>query len=117
MKIQLLTALTVLALSVTTAQAGRSGGHKSGTDLTNNSKNALAIGGKASASSSYRGKNGGKDTLDGTGGRAIAGSIYLTGGACACDFDDVKNRSKNAIAVGNATAGSIHVSTMARGYK
>jgi len=103
MKIQLLTAVTVLTLSATTAQAGKS----HGTDLTNNSRNALAIGESAGGAGALGGFG-----IDYSGGRAIAGSIYLTGDACACDFDDIKNRSRNAIAVGEATAGSIHVNTM-----
>lgn len=110
MKIQLLTAVTILALSATTAQAG--GGKSSGTDLSNKSNNALAIGNTVGSSNALGGFN-----ITSSGGRAVAGSIYLEGGACACDFDNVKNRSKNAIAVGRATAGSIHVNTMVGGYK
>ncbi|MEB8432326.1 hypothetical protein OO007_08805 [Cocleimonas sp. KMM 6892] len=106
MKIQLLTAAVVIALTSSTAFAGKHHGSKGGgTDLSNKSKNALAIGDSTGASSSL-GFN-----VNSSGGRAIAGSIYLTGGACACDFDKIKNRSKNAIAVGQATAGSVHVDT------
>lgn len=103
MKVQLLTAVAILALSATTAHAGK---RSHGTDLTNNSKNALAIGDSQGGAGALGGFS-----IEKSGGRAIAGSIYLTGGACACDFDDVKNRSRNAIAIGKATAGSIHVDT------
>ena len=120
MKIQLLTALTVLALSATTAHAEKSYGYSSGTDITNNSRNALAIGkstaGGSSTSNGAFGIGGGSSShyLTVDAGRSIAGSIVLEGGACACDFDDIKNTSRNAIAVGNATAGSIHINTMVK---
>ncbi len=71
--------------------------------------------GSESTSNGYHGYGGGSTSsyLTVDAGRAIAGSIVLEGDACACDFDDLKNRSRNAIAVGNATAGSIHINTMA----
>ncbi|GAA0398689.1 hypothetical protein GCM10009133_04420 [Cocleimonas flava] len=114
MKIQLLTAVAILALGVTSAYAGggRHHGGGGGTDLSNKSKNALAIGKSSSGGSSSGLLGSSSSYLNVSAGRAIAGSIVLEGGACACDFDDVKNRSKNAIAVGNATAGSIHINTM-----
>jgi len=100
MKIQLLAAVTVLALSATTAQASRS----SGTDITNDSKNALAIGETTGAVHGA--------AIKYSGGRAIAGSVVLEGDACACEFNKLNNTSKNAVAVGAATAGSIHIATM-----
>lgn len=113
MKVQLLAAVTILAFTSTAALAsGKGHGPKpqSKTTLDNYSKNALAIGDTAgSAGSGYTGF-----TIDSSGGRAVAGSILLTGGACACEFDTVINTSHNAIAVGNALAGSIQVSTMGK---
>lgn len=114
MKVQLLTAVAILALTSTSAFATKGYGPKpqpaSKTTLDNYSKNALAIGDTAgSAGSGYTGF-----TIDSSGGRAVAGSILLTGGACACEFDTIINTSHNAIAVGDALAGSIQVSTMSK---
>ena len=104
MKIQLLAALTILTFSATTAQARGNGQAPSGGSvISNDSKNALAIG---DASGSGHGIN-----ITESGGRAVAGSIYLTGAACNCDFESLTNVSRNAMAVGNATAGSIQIST------
>ncbi len=110
MKIQVLTAAAlVIALSSTTAFAGKS--HGKAPKLTNNATNSLAIGdtvvGEGYISDTSAGLGFGA-----AGGRAIAGSIYLENGACNCKLGDMKNTAKNSIAVGNATAGSIHINTM-----
>jgi len=113
MKIQLLTAVTVLALSSSAfAGGGKGHGPKPQTNLNNMSNNSLAVGGETLIGSADL---TGLDLAYNRGGRAIAGSIYLEGGACACDFGNIKNVNRNAIAVGRATAGSVHVNTY--GYK
>lgn len=105
MKIQLLTAVTIFALSATSAQAMRGSGSAPG-GITNDSTGALAIGGETLlGSSSYYSS----DVAYNNGGRAIAGSIYLEGDACACELGAVSNTSVDAVAIGSATAGSIHV--------
>ena len=113
MKVQLLAAVTILAFTSTAALASSGKGYgpkpKSKTTLDNYSSNALAIGDSAGHSGALGGFG-----IDYSGGRAVAGSILLTGGACACEFDTIINTSHNAIAVGNALAGSIQVSTTAK---
>ncbi len=109
MKIQVLTATAlVFALSSSTALAGKS--HGKAPKLTNKATNTLAIGdtvvGGFYASESYA-----EAGFGAAGGRAVAGSIMLEGSACKCRLGDMKNTARNTIAVGNATAGSIHVNT------
>lgn len=120
MKIQLVTAATVLAFSSTAFGLGMGGHHggRPGTTIDNKTKNSIAVGkmqtGGAS-SHSLSGPYGGSGSaasnsyLSVDAGRAIAGSIVLETDACACDYKSVKNRSKNNIAIGNATAGSVHL--------
>jgi len=117
MKIQLIVAASVLALS-SSAFAGKGHGPKPQTNVNNNSTNALAIGGETlvGAGVIVPGVGGAAALGYNNGGRAIAGSVYLEGNACACDFGNLKNKSMNAIAVGQATAGSIHVNTMSKHY-
>lgn len=100
MKTQLFVAAMVLALGSTTASAHRSGG-----SISNTSTNALAVGGETLIGSADW---DGVDLGYNRGGRAIAGSVYLDD-ACNCKFKSIKNNSRNAIAVGKATAGSVHI--------
>lgn len=101
MKIQVLTATAVLALfTVTSAIASEE------IEATNDAKNSVAIGGD-----SYGGVDSGGfphgDSFRAQ-NEAIAGSIIIDN--CDC-FDDMylTNKSRNALAVGNAGAGSIIV--------
>jgi hypothetical protein len=114
MKIQLLTAATILALASTSVYAG-GGRHHNSSGISNDSTHAMAVGkstsGGASSSSGFFGSSAGSSYMTVDAGRAIAGSIVLEGGACACDLDGLRNKSRGAIAVGNATAGSIHINT------
>jgi len=107
MKIQLL-AITAAALFAISATSAHARGHGSapashGSTITNNSKNALAIGDSSGAGYGV--------SVTSSGGRAVAGSIFLTNQACDCNFDSITNRSLNAMAVGNAVAGSVQIST------
>ena len=117
MKIQLLTAAVIMAIASTSAFAGGGRSHGGG-GLTNNSSNNLAVGGDTllvGVESRRHGADEGFLAFN-SGGRAIAGSIYLEGDACACDLGKVSNRSRNNIAIGEATAGSIHVNAAMRGH-
>ncbi len=99
MKIQVLTASVLLALFATTSASA----HSTKLTATNNAADSIAV--------------GGLDSVGGTGfpaplgatlstGIAIAGSIVVDD--CGC-YDDVtlRNKSRKALAVGNAGAGSI----------
>ena len=118
MKIQLLTAVAVLTLSTSAfAGGGPSHGPAPQTNVSNNATNSLAIGGETLIGAAAIGASGAAGALAyNSGGRAVAGSVYLEGNACNCDFGSIKNVSKNSIAVGTATAGSIHVNTMGHSY-
>ena len=113
MKTQLLVAAVILALTSTTAFAGKSHGSKGGT-IQNNTRNSLAVGGDTLiVTASHR---GGLGLAYNSGGRAVAGSVYLEGDACACNFKSIKNNSRNNIAIGEATAGSVHINKAMKHY-
>lgn len=117
MKIQLLTAATILTLSTSAFSMGGGSGHGPApqTNVSNNATNSLAIGGETLIGAAAIGAGGAAGALAyNDGGRAVAGSVYLQGSACNCDFGQLTNTSVNAIAVGTATAGSIHVNTTGR---
>lgn len=123
MKIQhILTAAVIIALTSTSAFADRGMGKKGGTTLKNVSHNNLAVGGDTlivavGYRQGYKGTSGEGFLAYNSGGRAIAGSIYLEGDACDCDFKSLVNKTHNNIAIGEATAGSIHVNkAMKKGY-
>lgn len=103
MKIQLLTAAVILALTSTTAFAGKS----HGSSIKNNTRNSMAVGGDTLIVTA--GHRQGLGLSYNSGGRAVAGSVYLEGDACACDFKSIVNNTRNNIAIGEATAGSVHI--------
>jgi len=102
MKIRTLTAVTLLALfASTSASAGRLV-----VNTTNNSTDAIAVGGSTLSTYSLFGFSGVDLEL---GGRALAGSVSVNadGVGCGCDrVITVKNDSSGAIAIGQASAGS-----------
>lgn len=107
MKIQLLAA-ALLALSSSTFASS----YGPAPTVTNNSTDALAVGGETLLAAGQQvGYSSGAEIAYNHGGRAIAGSIYFEGDACSCDFGDILNNSTGAVAIGAATAGSIHVNT------
>jgi hypothetical protein len=115
MKTQLLAATVIIALTSTSAFAGKSHSDKGGSTLKNNTRNSLAVGGDTLIVTA--GHRQGLGLAYNSGGRAVAGSIYLEGDACACDFKSVVNNTRNNIAIGEATAGSVHVNkTMSKGH-
>lgn len=112
MKIQIIVAAAILAFVSTSAFAGGGRHQSKGTYVDNDARNSTAIMSSRGGSDHDRKGNDGRD---GARGLAIAGSIVLEGGACACDFSAVKNKSRDAKAIGSgAIAGSVLVNTAYR---
>ncbi len=101
MKIRTLSTIAIVAMLA----ASSASAHK--LDVKNNSSKAVAIGGDLSIGGAW-GQAGATGLLTGMGGRALAGSVYVSS-ACECDFDKVtlNNTSVRALAVGSAISGSI----------
>ncbi|WP_251359075.1 hypothetical protein [Kangiella sp. TOML190] len=109
---KILTGLTAVAVLATASFAADAGYRSSGKLIVDNdSRNATAVGGELVAESAY-------DNVFGSGGsylymagyRANAGSVVVNG--CPCRKKTIlKNKSRNAMALGAANAGSIVLNT------
>ncbi|WP_251359074.1 hypothetical protein [Kangiella sp. TOML190] len=100
-----LAVISTLAVASFAADAGHRGGGK--LIVHNDSKDATAVGGElVAAEGSYDWFGGSMSYLQMAGYRANAGSVVVNG--CPCRKKTIlKNKSRNALAIGAANAGSI----------
>ena len=109
---KLLTTLSLAALLAaagTAADASSRGGGK--LVVMNDSRDAVAVGGEmVSESHSGNHRSGSSSFLGLSGERAHAGSVVVNG--CTCrEKTIVLNKSRGALAIGSATAGSVEINS------
>ncbi len=106
-----LTALTAVAVLATASFAADAGHNRGKLIIDNDSKDATAVGGELIAESAYSNVLGsGGSYLYMAGYRANAGSVVVNG--CPCRKKTIlKNKSRGALALGAANAGSIVLNT------
>lgn len=105
---KLLSTLSIAAsLTLAAGIANAGGGHGGDLIIMNDSKDAVAVGGEMIAGSSSESIFSSSDSfLYASGKRANAGSVVVNG--CPCRKDTIiLNKSRGALAVGAANAGSV----------
>lgn len=103
---KLLTSLTAIAV-LTSVSFAADAGQRGKLIIDNDSKDAVAAGGSLIAGSAHDDwLSGSASLLQLSGKRAHAGSVIVNG--CPCRKKTiVKNKSRNALAIGAASAGSV----------